>query len=431
MNFRPDRSDEFNFTIQRAFSTKLVVEAGYIGRIIRNEYNLINVDAVPFMTTLNGQSFSNAFANLYLGVTGSQPLQAQPFFETALGGAGSKYCAGYTSCTAAVGALQRTAIVSTQVYNLWSALNAAPSWTLGRTLLASPGAAGSAVSTQLQSYELAASNGWGNYNAAFLSLTARDWHGLTARSNFTWSRAMGTGASAQSSSSQTVLNPWDLHASYGSQPFDIRFVYNLALLYQVPFLRGQHGILGRMLGGWAVTPLFTAQSGAPLEVSIGTGSTQNAQSFGEEYGNSNTAPENAVLTTAFTGGNSLHGNVTVASGAGVNGNASKGGSGLNMFADPNAIYGEFRRLILGLDGSGGGAGVIRGFATWNLDATASKDFRVTERFGATVIIQANNLLNHFQPSNPSMNIDSPQTWGVITGQANTPRQMQFGLRLHF
>ena len=166
-------------------------------------------------------------------------MQAQPFFESALGGAGSKYCAGYASCTAAVAALQRTAIVSTQVYNLWSALNAAPSWTLGRTLLASPGAAGSAVSTQLQSYELAASNGWGNYNAAFLSFTARDWHGLTARSNFTWSRAMGTGASAQSSSSQTVLNPWDLHASYGPQPFDIRFVYNLGLLYQVPFFRSQ------------------------------------------------------------------------------------------------------------------------------------------------------------------------------------------------
>ncbi len=431
VNFRPDRSDEFNFTIQRELSSKLILEAGYIGRIIRNEYNLINIDAVPFMTTLNGQSFANAFSNLYLGVTGSQPLQAQPFFESALGGAGSKYCAGYASCTAAVAALQRTAIVSTQVYNLWSALNAAPSWTLGRTLLASPGAAGSAVSTQLQSYELAASNGWGNYNAAFLSLTARDWHGMTARSNFTWSRAMGTGASAQSSSSQTVLDPWDLHASYGSQPFDIRFVYNLGLMYQVPFFRSQRGLLGRVLGGWAITPLFTAQSGAPLEVSIGTGSTQNAQSFGEEYGNSNTAYENAVLAAAFTGGNSLHGNVVVASGAGVNGNASKGGSGLNMFADPNAVYGEFRRLVLGLDGSGGGAGVIRGFATWNLDATASKDIRVSEHLGATLMIQATNVLNHFQPSNPTMNIDSPQTWGVITGQANTPRQMQFGLRIHF
>src|SRR5205807_7067534 len=61
--FRQDRSDEFNFTIQRAITPKMVIEAGYIGRIIRNEYQLINIDAVPYMTTLNGQSFANAFAN--------------------------------------------------------------------------------------------------------------------------------------------------------------------------------------------------------------------------------------------------------------------------------------------------------------------------------------------------------------------------------
>ncbi len=431
VNFRPDRSDEFNFTIQRSLSKKLILEVGYIGRIITNEYNLINIDAVPTMTTLNGQSFANAFANLYQEVSGGQAIQAQPFFESALGGAGSKYCAAYANCTAAVASLQKSAIVSTQVYNLWSALNAAPSWTLGRTLLASPGTAGSAVGTQLQSYELAASNGWGNYNAVFLALTAKDWHGMTARSNFTWSRAMGTGASAQSSSSQTVLDPWDLHASYGSQPFDIRFVYNLALLYHVPFYKQQKGVVGRILGGWSVAPLSTAQSGAPLEVSIGTGSTSNAQSFGEEYGNSNTALENAVLTVPYTGGNSAHQNVTVASGAGINGNASKGGSGINMFSDPNAIYSEFRRLVLGLDTTSGGAGVLRGLPTWNLDATASKDFRISERIGATLIVQVTNVMNHFQPSNPTLNIDSPQTWGVISGQANTPRQMEFGLRIHF
>jgi hypothetical protein len=431
LNFRPDRSDEFNLTVQRELSPRLLVEAGYVGRIIRNEYNLINVDAVPTMTTLGGQSFASAFAALYSEVSGSQPIQAQPFFEAALGGAGAKYCTGYSSCTAAVAALQKSAIVSTQVYNLWAALNAAPSWTLGRTLLASPGPAGSAVSTQLQSYELAASNGWGNYNAAFVSFTAKDWHGLTARSNFTWGRAMGTGDSAQSSSSQTVVDPWNLQVNYGPQSYDIRFVYNLGLLYQVPFFKSQRGLLGRVLGGWAITPLFTAQSGAPLEVSIGTGSTQNAQSFGEEYGNSNSANENAVLIAPYTGGNSAHDNVTVASGAGVNGNPAKGGSGINMFTNPGAIYSEFGRLILGLDTSAGGAGVLRGFPTWNVDATASKDFRVRERIGATLIIQANNVLNHFQPSTPSLNIDSPQTWGVVTSQANTPRQMQFGLRIHF
>jgi len=242
---------------------------------------------------------------------------------------------------------------------------------------------------------------------------------------------MGTGASAQSSSSQTVVDPWNLQESYGPQPFDIRFVYNLAILYHLPFYKTQRGLAGRILGGWSIAPLFTAQSGAPLEVSIGTGSNADAQSFGEEYGNSNSAYENAVLIAPYTGGNSLHENVVVASGAGANGNASNGGSGLNLFANPNATYADFRRLILGLDTTGGGAGVLRGLPTWNLDATASKDFRINERIGATVIIQVTNTLNHFQASNPSLNIDSPQTWGVITGQANTPRQMEFGLRIHF
>jgi len=40
-------------------------------------------------------------------------------------------------------------------------------------------------------------------------------------------------------------------------------------------------------------------------------------------------------------------------------------------------------------------------------------------------------MNHFQPSNPTLNLDSPGSFGVITGQANNPRQMEFGLRVHF
>jgi hypothetical protein len=169
---------------------------------------------------------------------------------------------------------------------------------------------------------------------------------------------------------------------------------------------------------------------------VGTGSNSNAQSFGEVYGNSNSAYENAVPSAPYTGGNSAIYNVVVASGAGLNGNPAKGGSGINMFANPGAVYAEFRRPILGLDTSDGGAGVIRGFPTWNLDATVSKQIRATERIGATLIIQFSNILNHFQPANPSMNIDSAATWGVVTNQATSAnglqsRQMEFGLRLHF
>jgi hypothetical protein len=446
---KPNHSDEFNFTLQRALSQKMVVEAGYIGRRIRDEFQEVNIDAVPYMTTLGGQSFANAYAALYnqlnSGVTTPTP---QPFFEAALGGPGSAYCAKFVSCTAAVASNLKSSILSTQVYNLWNSLNAAPSWTLGRTLLSSPAVAGGAVASQLSSLEYYTNFGWGNYNAAFLSFTAKDWHGVTTRSNFTWSRALGTGSLQQSSSSITVVDPWNLHASYGTQPFDIHFVYSQLMVYQSPFLKSQRGALGRVLGGWSISPLFTAQSGAPLQVNVGTGSNSDAQAFGEVYGNNNAAYENAVLTGPYTGGNSAHNNVTSSGPAGINGNAAKGGSGLNLFADPNATYALFRRPILGYDTSGGGAGVLRGLPSWSLDVTLSKEIRATERLGATLIIQITNVLNHFQPANPTLNIDSPQTWGVITNQATTgnlsgiggtadgvpainPRQMEFGLRVHF
>jgi len=446
---KPNHSDEFNFTVQRSLSPKLVIEAGYIGRRIRDEFQEINIDAVPYMTTLGGENFANAYANLYMQLkAGSTTPSAQPFFEAALGGSNSAYCAGFSSCTAAVASKLNQSILGTQVYSLWNSLNAAPSWTLGRTLLSSPALPGGAVASQLSSLEYITSLGYGNYNAAFLSFTAKDWHGVTARSNFTWSRAMGTGSLQQSSSSITVIDPWNLHASYGPQPFDIRFVYSLLTVYQPPFFKGQKGLAGRLLGGWSISPLFTAQSGSPLQVNVGTGSNSDAQAFGEIYGNNNRAYENAVLTAPYTGGNSMHSSVTVASGAGLNGNASKGGSGLNIFADPNATYALFRRPILGYDTTGGGAGVLRGFPSWTLDATISKDIRVNERFGATFLVQITNILNHFQPENPTLNIDSPQTWGVVTDQSTVgalsgiggtargvpainPRQMEFGLRLHF
>jgi len=435
-----------------------VIEAGYIGRIIKDEFQQINIDAVPYMTTLNGQSFASAYAALYTQLySGVATPSAQPFFEAALGGPSSAYCATFANCTAAVASKQKTAIGTTQVYSLWNALNAAPSWTLGRTLLSSPAQGGGSIASQLSSLGYVTSLGYGNYNAFFLSFTAKDWRGVTARSNFTWSRAMGTGSLQQSTGSTTVVDPWNLHASYGSQPFDIRFIYSLLTLYQPPYLKSQKGLLGRVLGGWTISPLFTAQSGAPLQVNVATGSIIDAQAFGEVYGNGNHAYENAVLTGPFTGGNSSHYNVvatpvTLPNGQivkpGVNGNASGGGSGVNLFSNPSAVYALFRRPILGLDTTGGGAGVIRGLPSWALDATVSKDIRVTERFAATLIIQITNVLNHFQPDNPTMNIDSPETWGVITQQSTdgqlsgvagtahgvptiNPRQMEFGLRIRF
>jgi hypothetical protein len=450
-HFKPNHSDEFTFTIQRAFSQKMVLEAGYIGRKIADEFQEVNVDAVPFMTTLGGQTFAQAYAQLYTQLCGlASPtcgnynpvgVSAQPFFEAALGGAGSAYCAGFTNCTQAVATKLGSSVKATQVYSLWQSMSLAPSWTLGRTLLSSPAIGGSSIGSQLTAFELISSAGHGNYNAAFVKFTMKDWHGFTNISNFTWSRALGTGSVTQSSSSVTTVNPFDYSYAYGPQPFDVRFVYSQMVLYQPPIYKDQRGVVGRILGGWTIAPLFTAQSGFPLQLSVGTGSNQNAQAFGEAYGNNNQGNyENAVGVSAFTGGNSAHNNVQAAGTcAGTSGN-----SGINMFSNPCAVYNEFRPPILGIDSNTNGAGPIRGFPTWNLDATITKDIRVTERFGAQLIFQFVNLLNHFQPANPGsttltgsgMSISSPTTWGVVSNQAASAngaqsRWMEFGLRIHF
>lgn len=423
-NFQPDRSDVFDFTIQRQISNKVTIEAGYIGRKISNEFQLINLDAVPTMMTLNGETFAHAFGQMYQQVSGGQAVQVQPFFEAAMGGPTSGYCTGFSSCTAAVASKQKSQITATQVYTLWSTLSKASGWTLGRTL---PDSAPAQTASIYETTSL----GYGNYNAAFFSMTMKDWHGLTARSNFTWSRSLGTVGLTQSTSSTTVLNPWDQSAMYGPQPFDIKFVYNLSIVYQTNFFKGRR-LAHYTLDGWSLSPLFTAQSGAPVQVSIGSG-TSNCQSFGESNCSSDSTYENALTIAPFTGGNSLHENVASTTSVGSAGNAAKGGSGLNIFADPNAVYNEFGRLVLGVNTNGGAAGVLRNFPTWNLDMQVGKDFRIPfrEGIGMTFTAAFSNMLNHFQAGTPSLNIDSPTTFGVVTTQANTPRQVEFGLRLHF
>jgi hypothetical protein len=292
------------------------------------------------------------------------------------------------------------------------------------------------------------SYGHGSYNAAFVTFKTSAWHGLTTQSNFTWGRALGTGSVVQASSSITVPNPYDFNSfgTYGVQPFDVKFTYSLLTLYQVPFFAQQKGILGRVIGGWSIAPLFTARSGLPLRVSTTGG---NAQAFGEIYSGQSANYENAAGAAPFTGGSSQTGFypatstisawlAAVQAGAttiGSTANPAKGGTGVNLFNNPVQVASEFRPLVLGVD-TGTGGFDIRGFPYWNLDATLSKDIKTIERIKMTFTLQTVNLLNHFVPNNPTVSIASTSSFGVVTqqyysGNGVGPRWMEFGLRLGF
>jgi hypothetical protein len=435
---RPNYSDEVNISIQRSLNSKMIFEVGYMGRKISNEFQEINIDAVPYMTTLGGQSYAQAFAAVYQQLCGglvttctANPgsVSAQPFFEKAMGGASSPYCAGYASCTAAVVKGEQANFQNGKGFNVWYDLAQKNGWTLGRSMFIQPG-----TGQQFSGgYDFINSLGHGSYNAAYFSLTAKDWHGLTARSNLTYGRALGTGSVVQASSTITVPDPYNFSnfGTYGVQPFDVKLTYSLLMMYQEPFFKEQKGVLGHILGGWVISPLFTARSGLPLRV---TDLASSGGAFGATYSGQSANYENAVLASAFTGGNSANYNTV-----GSNGIATTGGkfpTGVNMFANPAQIYNEFRTPILGIDQNSGGTGPIRGFPFWNLDATLSKDFRATEKIGATLLFQFVNVLNHFTPADPSVSLASPSTFGVVTSQFTQPngalaRWMEFGLRVRF
>ena len=445
-SFRPAATYNFNFSIQREIKPKVLFEVGYIGRLINHEWMQRDLDAVPTMMTLGGQSFASAFAGTYIPMCGLSPTCAgntnvpvQPFFESALGGANSAFCKGFSSCTAAVvnNPNMNTAIQGTNVFDLWSALSQVSSWQLGRTIPSSQSAA--LPSGQASGIYADDSSGHSNYNALYTTFTTRDWHGVTTLSNFTWGRSLGTGNQSQATSEYTVLNPYNVKQSmYGPQFWDYKFTYTQTFLWSEPFFRTQKGFVGRVLGGWRIAPILTARSGAPLTVgSVGNGN----QSFGEtQTGGTN---DGAVLAGPWTGGTTAHYNVNIANsatGAGVNSNAANGGNSMNMFSNPAATFNEFRPCVLGFDTSCGSGGLIRGMANWNMDMNIAKDISIfKERVSGTLSFQFTNVFNHVAQNDPYLSIGDPADWGVIGsnnangngGQLNSPRQLTFSLRLRF
>ncbi|MGC2226165.1 MAG: carboxypeptidase-like regulatory domain-containing protein, partial [Candidatus Sulfotelmatobacter sp.] len=362
-HFRPNVSDAFNLTIQRQLTHRVTLEMGYIGRRITHEYQPINLNAVPNMFTLGGQQFKQAYANVVLqycggiaglagggcaGVAGN--VTPQPFFETALGGTGSAYCHGYSSCTAAVVANEGTNLALAQVWSLWSDLDNGP-----MQALTVPGGQGGVLTgytmmntgpTPQVSSGIASNGsiGYGNYNAGFASVKMADWRGLTMQSNFTWSKALGTGGVVQASSEYTPDDPFNLATTYGYQDYQRKFVYNMFFVYQLPFYKGQSGLMGRALGGWSLATVFTAGSPSPIELYTSTGD-------GQEYGAGDNinffGNENAVQIAPITHGHAYY-------------NSPSNGLPVNMFKDGVAAASDFRNPILGLDNKDGGDGNIFG-----------------------------------------------------------------------
>jgi hypothetical protein len=426
-NFKPNSVDSFDVSIQHQFTSKMSVEVGAISRWIHNELQNININSVPYMMTKGGQQFQAAYAAVEkaMGCTTSvaacssatpattlAALTSQPFFEAALAGTG--YCAP-GNCTAAVVANEFGNFQSQSVWTLWSDLDkggSAPGFNFPFSMMNTAGQMSSNVT-------MSTSLGHGNYNAGFITFKMNDWHGVTLQNNFTYSKALGTGAVIQATSLETAVDPFDLNHQYGPQAFDRKFVDALFLVYQPPYYRSQQGLLGHVLGGWTFSPIFTAGSGAPDFCNTNTGAFSEGYSGSQDWGSGDGANvftnANCVLTSTAGTSASVHN---------VNGLA-------NMFANPAAVFSHVRPLILGFDGNSGGFGQFRGLPYWNVNLGVKKNIRVIERVSVEASINFINVLNHNQLLDPVLSITSPLTFGQLSTEGTFPRTMEFGIRVNF
>jgi hypothetical protein len=327
-------------------------------------------------------------------------------------------------------------IQNANVWSLWSDLDKG-AFNFPRSMLSTP-IAGSTngASGQLSSgFVNNTSLGTGNYNGVFVSMKMTQWHGISLQSNFTFSKALGTGSQVQATSQYTNSDPFYLDRNYGLQPWDRKFLFNTWLIYQPPYFLHQNGFVGRVLGGWTVAPIVEIGSGLPLAVfpssAFADGSPYGGgQSFGAADASNIGALENAInICGGATGGSQRHNNPIASTQYPDIGSA---GFGPSLYQDPQSVYNCFRNPILGIDnGHNGGAGNLRGQAFWNVDFGVKKTVMFTERVSTEFGAVFTNIFNHNQLFDPYNALGDTGDFGALEGQVNNPRHIEIGVRLRF
>jgi hypothetical protein len=461
---------QYDVTIQRQLSNRMSIELGYIGRHITHEFQPVSVNAVPYMMTVGGQRFDQAYGQMVMqlcggnaglagglcnGQAGPNPaaVTAQPFFETALAGTG--YCTGFANCTQAVATREGGNAVGGNVWTLWSDLdggglpcnaagktnyNGPCGFNFARTMLNTPldCVTGSEIGCGGQVNGIAenTSLGYANYNALFFTYKMSPWHGWAMQSNFTWSKALGTGSQVQATSQYSTDDPYNQSRGYGLQPWDRKFMFNIWATYSPEAYKNQSGVAGHLLGGWTFAPILDIGSGLPTGVYTSqwpSSSYTGGQSFGGMDGANTSDYENAVNICGKNPSISRHNSFSQGS------NGSGANAPANGFSDPEAVSNCFRQPILGIDnGRNGGIGNLRGLPFWNVDFNVKKTVRISEQFGAEFGATFTNIFNHNQLADPGQTYlaASPGDFGSLETsggalQVDNPRKIEIDFRFKF
>jgi hypothetical protein len=429
-DFKVGRSYSVDFTIQRELPGNMLMELGYIGRFARDLPNSVDFDSSPYMFVdkTSGQTFAQAYSIVSHELATGQPVTDQPWFNDQLAGlnagiAGTA-CGTPTSCIAAQAA---SGFLGQSVTSVFAFIDG------DRSALGMPTFNNHQINFALF---MRTHNDLSNYHAATITLRKRPSHGLQFDMNYTFSKSLDQVGTVQNNAG-TYATSFDPNFQYGPSLFDRTHVFNAIFNYDLP---GGHGhklsfgnnILDKFISGWYVSGVFRAASGPPLTVTDG-------DLGGGFFGNS----LNAIPTVGIGSLNAgLHGGVCSSGGFGSNGDGpncsgAPQGTGLNLFANPAAAAADFRPVDIATDGRDGTGNPLRGLGFWNLDSRLGKSTSFHERFKVEFSADFFNIFNHVNFFQPSMNLQNPATFGVISQElipadrTQGSRWIQLGLRVSF
>ncbi|MDT5269491.1 MAG: hypothetical protein QOH49_1677 [Acidobacteriota bacterium] len=238
-----------------------------------------------------------------------------------------------------------------------------------------------------------------NYHSLQVMLARRFAGSSQVNAAYTWAKNL---TDNQTDRSTAPENSYNIRLDRGRATLDRRHVFTANYIYELPFMKEQHGFSGKVLGGWQVTGLVSLQTGLPFTV------TTNYDAAG--LGN----------IPALVAGNRP--NLI------CNPNDNAPHTFEQWFnlscvqANPTAA--PFSNTL-----GNAGRGIVNGPSTKRFDFSLFKNVRFNERFRLQLRGEVFNIFNHtnFRAIN---GVTTQGTYGQVTS-VRDPRNIQLGIKFYY
>ncbi|HLK62454.1 MAG TPA: carboxypeptidase-like regulatory domain-containing protein [Bryobacteraceae bacterium] len=423
-NTHVGRSYNVDFSLQRELPGGFIMEAAYLGRFSRRLPQAVNLASAPYMMvdSASGQSFAQAYDAVANALRAGQAAPTEAFFENQFPGLAKAQ--GTATATAFIVGRNTSSFTQGNLGTLF--INLA---NYRRSLGLIP-----LTNDQAQVEFMRTYIGQSNYNGGILTLTKRAARGLTVSANYTYAHSLDDNLSNQNNAG-FYGNSFHPGVDYGPSSFDRHQIFNAFYTYELPFGPGHalhsNAVVNRFIEGWYTSGILTMFSGLPVTV------TESSQVFGG--GTSTIGVTSAMIPTVPLSNANINSGSSgcTLSGVGSVGTTAATSTGLNIFANPCAVYSDLRYIQLSSDTRTGRANPLRGLPVRNMDMRFGKDTRITEKMRLGFSADLFNVFNHHSFNNPGLNYTSPTSFGVITStftpanRTNSARWIELGLRLDF